>query len=159
MNTKQDRAFLDAIIEDPEDDTPRLVYADWLDDQGEAERAELIRLQYDDPCSRIGDEGLQALAETEHLPGLRPLLLVNQMISHSGLEELAACRLLGQLTWLKLNGTPIGDNGVKALSASKHSGRLRVLGLYNCLVTKSGARDLAKSSRFKSLEYLDLTGN
>src|SRR5262245_41227666 len=29
----------------PEDDTPRLVLADWLDDHGEEARAELVRLQ------------------------------------------------------------------------------------------------------------------
>src|SRR5262249_8337125 len=30
---------------DPEDDAPRLIYADWLDEQGESERAEFIRVQ------------------------------------------------------------------------------------------------------------------
>src|SRR5262245_31927201 len=38
-------AFLCAIVAAPEDDAPRLVYADWLDDHGQAERAELIRVQ------------------------------------------------------------------------------------------------------------------
>src|SRR5262249_9492807 len=37
--------FLQAVTESPEDDTPRLVYADWLDDHGQADRAEVIRLQ------------------------------------------------------------------------------------------------------------------
>src|ERR1700730_13336657 len=37
-------AFLQAIIESP-DDTPRLVYADWLEDHRQPERAELIRVQ------------------------------------------------------------------------------------------------------------------
>ncbi len=37
--------FLAAIIANPADDTPRLIYADWLDDQGEADRAEFIRCQ------------------------------------------------------------------------------------------------------------------
>ncbi len=37
--------FLADIIERPDDDTPRLVYADWLADQGQDERAELIRVQ------------------------------------------------------------------------------------------------------------------
>src|SRR5262245_4562103 len=41
----QEQAFLDAIGEEPEDDAPRLVYADWLDDQGQGHRAEFIRLQ------------------------------------------------------------------------------------------------------------------
>ncbi len=43
-----DQAFLDDIIEHPDDDTPRLIFADWLDDQGDpasAARAELIRVQ------------------------------------------------------------------------------------------------------------------
>src|SRR5262249_246947 len=37
--------LLDEIIAHPEDDTPRQVYADWLDDHGQAERAEFIRPQ------------------------------------------------------------------------------------------------------------------
>lgn len=39
------QAFLEAIVEQPADDLPRLVYADWLDEYGEPERAEFIRLQ------------------------------------------------------------------------------------------------------------------
>jgi uncharacterized protein (TIGR02996 family) len=39
------RAFLQAILEAPDDDTPRLVFADWLDENGEPERAEFIRAQ------------------------------------------------------------------------------------------------------------------
>src|SRR5688500_14989487 len=37
-------AFLDALRDDPDDDTTRLVYADWLDEHGECERAGFIRL-------------------------------------------------------------------------------------------------------------------
>jgi uncharacterized protein (TIGR02996 family) len=40
-----DDAFLQDIILHPDDDTPRLIYADWLDDHGQADRAEFIRLQ------------------------------------------------------------------------------------------------------------------
>jgi uncharacterized protein (TIGR02996 family) len=38
-------AFLQAILEDPDDDTPRLVYADWLDEHGDPDRGEFIRVQ------------------------------------------------------------------------------------------------------------------
>jgi uncharacterized protein (TIGR02996 family) len=38
-------AFLRAIALDPEDDTSRLVYADWLDEHGDGDRAEFIRTQ------------------------------------------------------------------------------------------------------------------
>ena len=41
----QDDAFLAAILAAPDDDAPRLIYADWLDEQGQPERAEFIRVQ------------------------------------------------------------------------------------------------------------------
>jgi uncharacterized protein (TIGR02996 family) len=40
-----DEAFVQAIREAPDDDTPRLIYADWLEEHGRAERAEFIRVQ------------------------------------------------------------------------------------------------------------------
>jgi uncharacterized protein (TIGR02996 family) len=38
-------AFLNTIRHDPDDDLPRLVYADWLEEQGDDARAEFIRVQ------------------------------------------------------------------------------------------------------------------
>lgn len=43
MNEQQ--SFLDAILAEPEDDGLRLVYADWLEENGQGERAEFIRVQ------------------------------------------------------------------------------------------------------------------
>jgi type IV pilus assembly protein PilB len=40
-----DDTFLRAITEDSDDDAPRLVYADWLEEQGQTARAEFIRVQ------------------------------------------------------------------------------------------------------------------
>src|SRR4051812_9631121 len=37
--------FLRSIVERFDDDTPRLVYADWLEKHGEPKRAEFIRVQ------------------------------------------------------------------------------------------------------------------
>lgn len=39
------RAFLQTIADNPDDDAPRLIYADQLDEWGEGEHAELIRVQ------------------------------------------------------------------------------------------------------------------
>ena len=39
------QALLAAVCANPDDDTPRLVFADWLEENGEPERAEFIRLQ------------------------------------------------------------------------------------------------------------------
>lgn len=38
-------ALMQAILEFPDDDAPRLVYADWLEEHGDAEQAEFIRVQ------------------------------------------------------------------------------------------------------------------
>jgi uncharacterized protein (TIGR02996 family) len=40
-----DDAFLQAILANPDDDTPRLVYADWLEERGRPDRAAFIRVQ------------------------------------------------------------------------------------------------------------------
>src|SRR5215216_5077956 len=41
----EERALLAAIYANPDEDTPRLVYADWLDEHDQPERAEYIRVQ------------------------------------------------------------------------------------------------------------------
>jgi uncharacterized protein (TIGR02996 family) len=41
--TSEDQAFMRAIIASPEDDAPRLVYADWLDDHREEDKATWIQ--------------------------------------------------------------------------------------------------------------------
>jgi uncharacterized protein (TIGR02996 family) len=43
--TSDGDALFRAICENPQEDTPRLIYADWLDENGDTERAEFIRLQ------------------------------------------------------------------------------------------------------------------
>jgi uncharacterized protein (TIGR02996 family) len=43
--SSDEQALLRAIAAAPDDDTPRLVYADWLDEHGRPVRAEFIRLQ------------------------------------------------------------------------------------------------------------------
>jgi uncharacterized protein (TIGR02996 family) len=41
----QEEVFLKAIIDAPDDDAPRLIFADWLDEHGDSDRAEFIRVQ------------------------------------------------------------------------------------------------------------------
>ena len=45
MPTAEQRAFWAAIRANPDDDTVRLVYADWLEENGDEARAEFIRVQ------------------------------------------------------------------------------------------------------------------
>jgi uncharacterized protein (TIGR02996 family) len=48
-------ALIRSILATPADDAPRLVYADWLDEQGRAEDAEFIRVQVE--LARLGFSG------------------------------------------------------------------------------------------------------
>jgi uncharacterized protein (TIGR02996 family) len=51
----EELALLDAIHADPKNDAPRLVYADWLEMEGEPEHAEFIRLQCRNPYVAISN--------------------------------------------------------------------------------------------------------
>src|SRR5205809_1057881 len=42
-----DAARLKAVLDAPDDDAPRLAYARWIEEQGDAARGELIRAQID----------------------------------------------------------------------------------------------------------------
>ena len=71
-------ALLAAILAHPDEDTPRLMYADWLDEHGQPERAEFIRLQCRLARMRDWEEGFaeaQVRAERlfrEHWPRWAP---------------------------------------------------------------------------------------
>jgi len=45
MPSADERAFFDRIRDEPAEDGPRLIYADWLEENGQPDRAEFIRLQ------------------------------------------------------------------------------------------------------------------
>jgi uncharacterized protein (TIGR02996 family) len=73
--TDADR-FLATIIATPDDDAPRLVFADWLEEHGDADRAEFIRLQIAvsrEPSAeprRRADELLAANRSRWMIPGI-----------------------------------------------------------------------------------------
>jgi uncharacterized protein (TIGR02996 family) len=52
-----DEAFIRAIRAHPDDDLPRLVYADFLDERGDSARAEFVRVQIELARLRPGDRG------------------------------------------------------------------------------------------------------
>jgi uncharacterized protein (TIGR02996 family) len=64
-------ALLRAIVRAPEDDLPRLVYADWLDEAGHADRAALIRVQIE--LSRTRETEVLSVEDRQLAPvGDRP---------------------------------------------------------------------------------------
>src|SRR5262245_24158767 len=67
---RDEAAFLEAIREDPNDDAARLVYADWLDEQGDS-RCEYLRLEHQlsQTAQRLGE--LQRTIEPGWLADVR----------------------------------------------------------------------------------------
>lgn len=64
-------AFLRSIVTDPADDTARLVFADWLDEHGEPERAEFIRAMVDlEQCHPTCGVGRVCRGVLDRFPGV-----------------------------------------------------------------------------------------
>jgi uncharacterized protein (TIGR02996 family) len=63
----RDEAFLQAIIDNPDDDAIRLVHADFLDDQGQSERAAFIRVQVELASLPEDDPRREELEDREQL--------------------------------------------------------------------------------------------
>src|SRR4051812_25999781 len=123
----EERDFLDAIADAPDDDDLRLIFADWLDERDDA-RGEYIRVQLDlarlpeDDPSRPGLERREKELLAKHLPrwlgplwgpGIREVLnprFRRGLLEHLDLEATiflaAAADLfrLGPITSLRLHG-------------------------------------------------------
>jgi uncharacterized protein (TIGR02996 family) len=106
--TSDEQALLAAIVAAPGDDTPRLVYADWLDENGHPYRAEgvrvgceLSRLTVGDPATDARAQALIAtrdgLAHTNHYwqkevqARLPPPNRQTSFIVHRGLPCIVSC--------------------------------------------------------------------
>jgi uncharacterized protein (TIGR02996 family) len=84
----EEEGFLRAIGADRDDDTPRLVFADWLDEHGQPERAEFIRVQ----CA------LARLPDGD--PRRRPLAAREQALwPHRDPDPEGAVRRAGNIAW------------------------------------------------------------
>jgi uncharacterized protein (TIGR02996 family) len=57
--------FLQAVLDNPDDDAPRLAFADWLEEHGDPERAEFIRVQVELAGLPEDDDRQYALAARE----------------------------------------------------------------------------------------------
>jgi uncharacterized protein (TIGR02996 family) len=84
------KAFLTDIIANPGDDTPRLVYADWLDDHGDADRSEFIRIQVE-----LSRSETAAARRAELLERQKVLLDANERAWRAELPRLSGVRWLG----------------------------------------------------------------
>jgi uncharacterized protein (TIGR02996 family) len=99
-------AFQTAIAADPTDNTTRLVYADWLDEHDERDRAEFIRVQVELAAIK-GDEVFHRLPVARQLDGLARRE-----------EKLSAAHP----EWFKCMCVRCVGTGRKYLNGSRHGG-------------------------------------
>jgi uncharacterized protein (TIGR02996 family) len=180
-----DDAFLQAIIENP-DDGPRLVYADWLDEHRDPDRAEFIRVQCELARMAVFNDrrrGLQARQQhllatqgtkwlTQDWPDagnpavhartfdrgfVAELSLRGRGLGDAGVQALVACPRLALLTALDLAGNDIGDPGIRALAGSPFLTRLRFLDLRDNRFQLVLLEPLAASPHLPGLRELALT--
>ncbi len=99
-----DDDFLQAITSDPDADAPRLAYADWLEETGDAPRAELIRVQCALAALPEGEREFHPLRQREE-----ELLEQHRDEWLQPLRELlrpVAARPAGWLGWLRRPAPP-----------------------------------------------------
>ncbi|MCA9175086.1 MAG: TIGR02996 domain-containing protein [Planctomycetales bacterium] len=103
---KSELAFVEAIYADEQSDAPRLIYADWLDEQGRADRASLIRVQCEMARCQEGSANFLKLKQRES----------KLILSLDAAKEFAGLKVAGIRAW-KLRR---GMIEVLTLNAERH---------------------------------------
>jgi uncharacterized protein (TIGR02996 family) len=167
-----DDAFLQDVLEHPEDDTPRLVYADWLEEHGLPERAEFIRVQCELAKLPEGDPRAKPLAARERvllarhaggrLGGLRHPLFRRGFLESARVNAQTfvahadALFRLGPLRHVDFVGAA---KHVLAIATSPHLARLEVLTFTQNRLADWGAECLARCRHLARLGWLGLARN
>jgi uncharacterized protein (TIGR02996 family) len=182
----EEAAFIRAICEQPDEDTPRLAFADWLDEHERPERAEFIRVQ----CERargLGDRerrtqslkrqtqlwqqhaaewyvhdwpdaGADAITGYSFDRGfVDTVSLARRRLRGADLVRIGQTRpLLALVRTLNLSMNEISDGGARAIADCRRLGRLRHLILSANPITLEGIEYLAASPHLTSLEEVTL---
>jgi uncharacterized protein (TIGR02996 family) len=176
-----DDAFLADIIANPDDDSLRLIYADWLEDHGQPDRATFIRVQIQlgplpqgDPRRRELEAHERALLEDYRGEWAEPFgKFVADTTFRRGFVEAIAVRaevfLAESEAWFQ--AAPIRRAHFLAaicghpprlppqLVACPHLARLSALDFRHNTLGCRGVGDLAATVHLRRLASLDLSGN
>ena len=181
MLATDEAAFLQSIADRPDDDAPRLVFADWLDERGESGRAEFIRVQCELASSKLDkkrrhelrlrerdllNEHRQNWIEAIELP-VEDVVFERGLIARARVPNWDGGKLLdapystrlATLIELDLSGLQMGNPGVIAFAKSADFAALRKLILSNNAITNVGAIQLAAATGLPKLDTLYLFGN
>lgn len=176
MHFTDEQPYLDAVFDRYADDRPRLVYADFLDDAGAPERAELVRVQL--ALARLGDDdprrppladrqaellGRNRAAWTAHLAGLVETVDFRRGIPDSASVDASTFLARGDELFrrLRVRRLSLRDAApvVEKVAASPLLAQVRELDLCNCGLGRAGLASLAQSPFLRHLDALDLGFN
>lgn len=113
------------------------------------------------PNTGISDVGVKALVASPlfgHMHGRRLNLMMNQ-IGDDGLKAIAASEHLLRFRELVLRENVVGDDGVEALAASPYAANLQFLDFWRNRITDRGAVALAKSPHLNKVIDLSVKEN
>lgn len=176
-------ALRSAVVANPDDDTPRLIFADWLDEHGQPDRAAFIRMQIDaaraepwSPAAREAEhraDAVYGLGQPDWKPDWAESLAVQY---HRGFVEgitvdahafpQLAERVFEQfpLRTLTLSRPWIAEDGVFSNSLNKAFGhpflrRIHRLELNRVNIAPEELYALSDSPHLADLHELSLSGN
>jgi uncharacterized protein (TIGR02996 family) len=175
----QETAFLADICERPDDDAPRLVFADWLEENGQPQRAEFIRVQIelakldrDDPRrldlqareteltighAREWETGLPGWARSKgHYDYRRGLIGWLNLTQTEFLRRGEAVFRIAPVQTVRLRSVRLG---IPELAASPLLGRLSGLDLRSNNLIGEDVEALVTSPHLGALTYLGLLQN
>jgi uncharacterized protein (TIGR02996 family) len=172
-------AFLGAIRDEPDDDTPRLIFADWLEEHGgAAERARaafvraqcaLARLPADDPGRPALEDEARSLLAAHEAEWAAPLAGVAadwefrrgfvEWVRVSAGDLLAHAERLFDSAPLRAAHVRLGDGQAPALAACPYLARLEALDLSDCHLRDRAVQEILASPHLAGVSELDLAGN
>ena len=176
MHFTDEQPYLDAVFDRYADDRPRLVYADFLDDAGEPERAELVRVQLALARIRDDDPRRPALSErqaelltqnraawTAHLAGLVETVDFRRGIPDAASVNAETFLARGDELFRRLRVRRLSLRDVAPViakvAASPMLAGVRELDLCNCDLGRDGLTTLTRSPHLRNLHALDLGFN
>jgi uncharacterized protein (TIGR02996 family) len=178
MQSDGNALFL-AICAQPWEDTPRLAYADWLDENGDPRRAEYIRLEVAieerirrrqtlSPNQVARRQQLHAferkwMKKLPKLPGVKWEVMfergfprnVNTTSATAFLKHAEVIYRSAPVGWLTIRS--VSAKTVVELPRSPYLSRLRGLDLRGCRLGDHGVRELCASPHLSRLEVLNLS--
>jgi uncharacterized protein (TIGR02996 family) len=139
-----EQSFVEDIVARPDDDAPRLIFADWLEDHGDPQRAEFIRRQCE-RAAKLGDAG-----ELQSWLDCRPTVSYGSRREHPFAHSILGALDVDESAWSDTEG--------RSLEAHlEETGRERWLrGLSLPIAFRRGFPERIETGAYEYLQHADI---